>query len=423
MNILVLYDQNSTHTNTVFEHLDAFRQYSKNRFFYSHASQKTPHVDLKYFDAIIIHYSLRLAYQRLTTKFYNQVKNFTGLKILFAQDEYDFTNTLINAIHDLKIKIFYTCVPKKNINLIYPKSLFKNVEFVNTLTGYIPNNNDLEKEEVIQIKKRKVLIGYRGNKISYSYGDLPQEKILIAKTMKNECSKRNIPCNISVDNSDRIYGKKWIKFLKSSKVTLATESGSNLFDYDGKYKKKFSNYLNKFPNADYDSAKLSVLGSSREKKIMNQISPRIFEAIACKTVLVLFEGNYSGILRKDIHYIALKKNFSNINDVFNKLRDDSYLQRMADRTFDDIVRSEKYSYREFVESIDRKIDSYIRISNLKNSPEQNFINYDINNQPNRINSIFFIMFINKLIPISVMNLFPKPIKRCVKNIITKIYDS
>ena len=58
---------------------------------------------------------------------------------------------------------------------------------------------------------------------------------------------------------------------------------------------------------------------------MNQISPRVFEAIALRTALVLFEGEYSGIIAPGVHYIPLKKNLSNLDDVLSLLGDDEYL--------------------------------------------------------------------------------------------------
>ena len=42
---------------------------------------------------------------------------------------------------------------------------------------------------------------------------------------------------------------------------------------------------------------------------MGQISPKMFEAISLGTVLVMFEGKYSNILKPDLHYISLKKDF------------------------------------------------------------------------------------------------------------------
>jgi hypothetical protein len=93
---------------------------------------------------------------------------------------------------------------------------------------------------------------------------------------------------------------------------------------------------------------------------MNQISPRMFEAIALKTALVLFEGKYSGVLRPGEHYIPLKKDFSNVEDVLRQLDDVSGLEEITERAYNDIVRSGRYSYRTFVASVDDRLDERIR---------------------------------------------------------------
>ena len=85
----------------------------------------------------------------------------------------------------------------------------------------------------------------------------------------------------------------------------------------------------------------------KKKPLMNQISPRVFEAIANKTALLMFKGEYSGILKKDWHYISLEKDFSNLEECLERVKDKAYLQRMVDRAFDDIISSNKYHERGF----------------------------------------------------------------------------
>ena len=68
--------------------------------------------------------------------------------------------------------------------------------------------------------------------------------------------------------------------------------------------------------------------------------------------MVLFEGRYSGILVPDRHFISLKKDFSNFEEVLHKLRDHKFLQAMADRTYEEIALNPKYSYQTFVEKVD-----------------------------------------------------------------------
>jgi hypothetical protein len=107
------------------------------------------------------------------------------------------------------------------------------------------------------------------------------------------------------------------------------------------------------PDITYEEIFMRYLAEHEGKVIMNQISPRIFEAITLRTALVLFEGEYSGIIKPDIHYISLKKDFSNIDEVLGKLLDDSYLEKLTTRAYTDIVKSGLYSFKQFIQDFDK----------------------------------------------------------------------
>ena len=51
--------------------------------------------------------------------------------------------------------------------------------------------------------------------------------------MKEYCEKNNIKnVNIAWNEKDKLFGLSWINTMHSSKVTLATPSGLNVFHYD-----------------------------------------------------------------------------------------------------------------------------------------------------------------------------------------------
>jgi hypothetical protein len=74
-------------------------------------------------------------------------------------------------------------------------------------------------------------------------------------------------------------------------------------------------------------------------------------------VLILYEGEYSGILIPGRHYIPLKKDFSNIKEVIARLRDNDYLQQMANIAYEEIALNPEYSYRSFIQKIDKVIET------------------------------------------------------------------
>jgi hypothetical protein len=83
-----------------------------------------------------------------------------------------------------------------------------------------------------------------------------------------------------------------------------------------------------------------------------------------RTAQILVEGEYNGILMPWRHYIPLKRNFSNLNEVILILEDETKRIEIAENAYNDIVRSHKYTYRRFIEFIEEtlEINSECKIS-------------------------------------------------------------
>jgi hypothetical protein len=360
LNVLVLYDDRSVQIQTVAEHLEAFKRYSKHNVFYMPGTGTLPGghgataaMDLSAFDAVILHYSIRLSLpDHLAASLADAMQAYCGHKVLFIQDEYDTTETARRWIERLGFNTVYTSVPDAQRELVYPNSRFPRVEFLPTLTGYVPEEQELDRF-ALPIAQRTILIGYRGRILPHQYGELGQEKYRIGTEVKRHAQARGLPVDIEVDDSHRIYGLEWYRFLGSVRSTLGTESGANVFDFDGDLARLAAAHR----DMPFDEFAAKYLRPREGLVRMNQISPKIFEAIRLRTALVLFEGNYSGVIRANDHYISLNKDFSNINEIFEKLQDISYLEEMTDRAYRDIIESGRYSYRSFVGGVDTHLAS------------------------------------------------------------------
>jgi hypothetical protein len=359
LNVLMLYDDRSTHVHAIKEHLDAFSNYSRHRYHFLPATRSVSGIDnvrarpdFSVYDAIAVHYSVRVSLEEhLSPGVADLVSSFCGPKLLFIQDEYENSEVARRWIERLSINAVFTNVPLDQIEKVYPRNRFSDVDFIPTLTGYVPEDPTLD-ELVTPLAERKIVIGYRGRQLPHHYGHLGYEKYLIGAEMKRRAEKAGIAADIEFDDSHRIYGTGWYRFLASCQTTLGTESGANVFDDDGSLRTLALRY-SKMRYPDFAASHLKGLDDFVH---MNQISPKIFEAIRLRTGLILFEGNYSGIVKPDEHYIPLKKDFSNVAEVFAKVSDLSHLEALTTRAYDEIIATGRYSYATFVDGIDRYIE-------------------------------------------------------------------
>ena len=383
MNILFLYNATQTYTATVFEHISSFQKYSRNRCFFAHQDQyNNLYIDFSLFDAVVIHYTIRLPFDQINDRNAVALSEYGGLKALFIQDEYDHPHRVWDWIRRLGVQLVYTVVPQQGISRVYPPHEFPGVRFISVLTGYVPDNLPLGPYP--PPSQRQLTVGYRGRPLPIRYGDLAREKVGIGMLVGNYCKTLEIPCDIEWTEEARIYGPKWYEFMCSCRSMLGSESGSNVFDWDGTLASRIQEFKTINPHATDDDVYAALIQPLEVPELMNQVSPRIFEAIASHTLLVLFEGGYSGVVTPGVHFIPLKKDGSNLEEVFRLLADGSYVDAMAERAYHDVVASGRYSYQSFVGLVDEEIELSLSMQGRRNStlaPSRCSIGYGLQSTP------------------------------------------
>jgi len=354
-NVLFCYSRLPLFTNAVRDYVQAFGYYSLHRIHYYDLDSGPLDFDLEPFDCIIFNYCYWARCSSVSPDLRERVAGFSGLKIAILQDEYDYFLWHEKTLIALGINIIVTCVPEPHWRDVFRDDAFRRVTFINALTGYVPDSLLNSSNPDKPLVERDWTLGYRSRPVPYTYGRLTQEKLLIGQRMKQICAERSIPANIEVTEESRIYGAAWPEFVGNCRAVLGTESGSNFFDFDGSIKPAIEAFLKEHPDADFESVHERFLQGRDDVIHMNQVSPRIFEAIALRTGLVLFEGNYSGVVRPWEHFIPLKKDFSNVDEVFSSLADLPSLEAMIQRAYDDVIASGRYHFRNFIGMLDAHI--------------------------------------------------------------------
>jgi hypothetical protein len=353
--ILLLCDEGQRHASNVLQHIAAFRKHSRHgvHTFNPTGTDGTSGPELDDFDVVVIHYTLVITIDwYLPPALRERVAHFRGLKVQFIQDEYRWIDPITAGMRELGIDLLFTLAPQSEVEKIYGARL-PGVKTVTTLAGYV--SDDLVGRATPALEKRPLDVGYRGRTPPHWLGRIGQEKAEIGRGFLERAARYGLRCDIGWSETDRIYGERWIEFLTSCRATLGTESGATIADYDGSVEQRVREYLAADPTASFEEVEQDVLAPYEGNINLKVISPRQFEAAALRTALILFPGGYSGILEPDRHYIPLAKDFSNIDDVAERLRDLPSLQAMVDRAYDDLVASRRYSLEAFIRDFDELI--------------------------------------------------------------------
>ncbi len=359
LNVLVLSSFDGTNAAAIRDFLFSFNAHSKHKYYYLFDCRildaKEP--SLASFDVILI-YNLYLLGSELSEAARERIRTSDALKVLLLQDEYRDVRPVNRAMRDLGIQVVLTCVAEKDHDVFYPKALIPSLEATYTvLPGYVPAY--LERLPVDILARRSIDVGYRSRVMPYYLGDLGREKAIIAERFEKICREGGLVSDISVQEHDRLYGKRWLEFLTCSRFLLGTASGASVVDFSGDIRRNCERFLGLHPRATYEEVKARFFADVDGKLTIDAMSPRIFEATALGCTLVQHEGAYGGVLAPDTHYVSIRKDYSNIGDVIDRMKDAEYCRRIAAAAHRDLIASGAYSYRVFATEFDRRIAAHV----------------------------------------------------------------
>lgn len=373
MNVIVLYAlYEKTPRKTIIDSHFCFSRYDKNNHYYYLNIYDTTSVDVinrkkklrEDISAIIVHYTaVAMRYdpewwdrneQRLT----KLLKSFSCDKIVIPQDEYHYTGVLQRFIKECGIKTIFTCSYPEDYDKLYPKSLgYESIDTV--FTGYVDEDTlDLIKHHDVPNKERGIDIGYRARRLPFFTGRHGQLKYELVRVFKEYFSNHDTGLKYDIENTDTgnsnenvFYGNDWIEWIMKCRTMLGCLGGGGLVDWDGTLIKRVNEYCGENPNATFEETEHSCFEGRDDWIHLFALSPRHFECAMAHTTQVLVEGNYADVFKPGIDYIEIKKDFSNIDDVVEKIKDKEYCEKIADNCYKNVIESGKYTYAIFVDKV------------------------------------------------------------------------
>jgi hypothetical protein len=316
------------------------------------------------FKAIILHYSL-FGYKPFMTKgfldYLEASKN--SYKIAFFQDEHRFCKMRFGFINHYKVDCVFTLVEPDFFKETYQK--YTNVSrLVYCLPGYVSDRMlEAARKFSVPDEKRGIDIGYRGRNLEYYMGKGAQEKYEIGVEFKEKASGLGLKLDIEAEEAKRIYGKNWYRFVANSRGVLGVEAGVSIFDVEDVVYEAYQRLIANSPRMSYEEMSERLNFCDWEDKIYYRtISPRHFEATAFRVCQILFEGKYSGLMKPMVHYIPLKKDFSNFDEVIRLFKDPGLRKELTENAYNDLVANGDHTYKRFVE---RSFDPVLLEAELK----------------------------------------------------------
>lgn len=348
---------------TVIHHLYSFPAYrTGNIYAYQHALAPIS-AELKEFpfDAIILDYSflayrITELYQELREK-YEFLRESPAFKIVISQDEFNSNEILDEWLSFLKVNVIYTPVDR-NLDVLLPQCS-KNIPIKFALAGYNHVKELARLEKFVRpFADRTIDVGSRVRHSPPHYGRAGVLKGESAVRFGKAAREAGFVVDISTDPGDVLLGEDWFNFLGSCRFAFATRGGVSVCDPRGTIGRKVAEFSKKRPDATFEEIEAACF-PGLDRYDFSATTPRIFEAAALRTGLILVEDRYVEGLEPYKHYIPLKADFSNLDEVFALMRDDAAVHKMIDAAYQHLIENKQFSYQAYVDMILAEVEAAV----------------------------------------------------------------
>lgn len=261
-------------------------------------------------------------------------------KIYFIGNEYKLMPEKIKFTKDLKIDLFVTQSLSKSIIELYKNEL--KCDVIGLPGGGLDTDIFYPKKE---FHKRSIDIGYRAYDEPLYFGH--QERFQLMQKSKEILSKTNLKHDLSMNESDRFVNENWSNFINECKSFIGTNTGYDYFELTDEIRNEVNVYLNSFKKLNnqqlYEKAYKKSFINRKKTNSMRLISGRNIEVAGCKTLQLLVDGDYGGYFMPDVHYIKINKDYSNLEECFEKLSDKNFCEKIINNSYNIVTQNLKFS--------------------------------------------------------------------------------
>lgn len=184
---------------------------------------------------------------------------------------------------------------------------------------------------------RPLDIGNRSALYPPYLGDQTRQQFLLA--FGERARQRGFVTDIEVSNdpSKRFNREGWVRFLNSCRYTVATEAGTGILEYDDRTRLAVNAYTEAHPGMTFEELEERFFSKIEHPISGKCISSRHFDAIGTKTCQILLEGRYNDILVPGEHYIEVRADLSNLDEVLDSLLDETRRREIVERAYKHVM--------------------------------------------------------------------------------------
>jgi hypothetical protein len=197
-------------------------------------------------------------------------------------------------------------------------------------------------------KARTVDVGFVGDLYDRLIGD--QERTRIVNFISRDGARHGLRCDVRRQRMPRC---EWARYLNACHGIVGAESGTYFLQRNGQALSCAKALLKREPKASFEAVFEACFAKTGPKLNGKAISSRHFEPIGTRTCQLLIEGAYNGILEADRHYIAVRRDLSNVADAVGRFKDVAFRAQITTAAYEHVIEGHTYSTRvaRFVDTV------------------------------------------------------------------------
>ena len=289
-----------------------------------------------------------------------------AVKLVLPQDDANCGALMDEWFAELKCDAIFTVRPEFK-DLIYPRSS-PHSDVISTFSGFVDDLSlPVLRSYAKPFAERRWDIGQRVTMYPPRGGRHARLKGVTARNVKRAAEARGLRVDVSTSEEDILLGSDWYRFLGDCRFVIGAEGGMSIWDPYGEIADRIEAYTADRPDADFEEIEAACFPNEDGRYVFAGFSPRLFEAAIMGCCQILVEGEYRGILRPYEHYIPLKRDCSNIEEVFRLMQDEAKAERRIRATYQTLVEDPQYRFSNFVSQVMDYIRNTRRVGRTKNN--------------------------------------------------------
>ena len=269
----------------------------------------------------------------------NNVENFTSALLdrkcslaVFIGNEYSDIKRKKAFLRAADVNYICTQLPSKSASVLY-----SDIDGANVLEMPHALNPKRYYFDPRHIATRNIDFAFRGAIYPDWIGDTERNDFIMH--LIDQLRARNARLDVKFENEN---ATDWAKLLRSASGTFGAEAGTYFLDSEGLLIERMRTMSESEGYTDFSSF---IEATDIEHQSGKAISSRHFEAVGCGTAQILLEGAYNNILRPDIDYFSVRRDFSNLAQKLDEFFDEERRRKIILAAGEHILSQHTYNHR------------------------------------------------------------------------------